>query len=84
MSRPLGVDFDGALYHVTSPGNAREYIFEEDGDRKAFLEILGKDARIVQAVHRYGYSQREVADFLDLHYAAVGRLANRFDTIIKT
>jgi len=31
---------------VTSRGNARENIFEEDGDRKAFLEILGKDARI--------------------------------------
>jgi len=54
MARPLRVDFDGALYHVTSRGNARENIFEEDGDRKAFLEILGKDARIVQAVHGYG------------------------------
>jgi len=77
MARPLRVDFDRALYHVTSRGNARENIFEEDGDRKAFLEILGKDARIVQAVHRYGYSLREVADFLDLHYATVSRLANR-------
>ena len=36
-----------------------------------------RDGRIVQAVHRYGYSQREVADFLDLHYATVSRLANR-------
>jgi predicted transcriptional regulator len=35
------------------------------------------NARIVQAVHHYGYSQGEVADFLDLHYAAVSRLANR-------
>ena len=83
MARPLRVDFDGALYHVTLRGNARKNIFE-DADRKAFLEILGKDARIVQATHRYGYSQRKVADFLDLHYAAVGRLANRFDTTIKT
>ena len=29
--------------------------------------------RIVQAVHRYGYSQRDVADFLDLHYATVSQ-----------
>jgi putative transposase len=36
-----------------------------------------RDARIVQAVHRYGYSQREVAEFLNLHYATVSRLANR-------
>ena len=35
------------------------------------------NARIVQAVHRYGYSQREIADFLDLHYVTVSRLANR-------
>ena len=36
-----------------------------------------RDTRIVQAVHRYGYSQKEVADFLNLHYATVSRLANR-------
>jgi putative transposase len=42
MARPLGVEFDGALYHVTSRGNARDDIFDGDGDRKAFLEILGK------------------------------------------
>ena len=36
-----------------------------------------RDALIVRAVHRHGYSQREVADFLDLHYATISRLANR-------
>lgn len=42
MARPLRVEFNGALYHVTSRGNARAAIFDDDGDRKAFLEILGK------------------------------------------
>ncbi len=42
MARPLRVEFDGAIYHVTSRGNAREDIFDDDGDRKAFLECLGK------------------------------------------
>jgi len=42
MARPLRVEFDGAIYHVTSRGNAREDIFDDDGDRKAFLETLGK------------------------------------------
>ena len=41
------------------------------------LSKTKRDALIVRAVHRYGYSQREVADFLDLHYATVSRLANR-------
>ena len=36
-----------------------------------------RDARIVHAVHRYGYSQRQVADYVNLHYATVSRLANR-------
>ncbi|MCS6304379.1 MAG: helix-turn-helix domain-containing protein [Nitrospira sp.] len=31
----------------------------------------------VQAVHRYGYSQRKVADMLGLHYATISRIANR-------
>ncbi len=43
-----------------------------------------RDTAIVQAVHRYGYSQREVADVLRLHYATVSRIANRSDTRNKT
>ncbi len=35
-----------------------------------------RDGLIVRAVHRYGYSQREVAEHLVLHYATVSRLAN--------
>jgi hypothetical protein len=31
----LRVEFDGALYHVTSRGNAREDIFDGDRDRQA-------------------------------------------------
>ena len=36
-----------------------------------------RDTAIGQAVHRYGYSQREVADWLGLHYSTVSRIANR-------
>ncbi len=41
MARPLRIEFPGAVYHVTSRGNARENIFVADGDRKRFLKILG-------------------------------------------
>jgi len=34
MARPLRLEFDGAIYHLTSRGNAREDIFDEDGDRE--------------------------------------------------
>ena len=44
MARPLRLEFEGALYHVMSRGNAREDIFLDDGDRTAFLANLGRVA----------------------------------------
>ena len=41
MIRPLRIEYPGAIYHITSRGNARERIFLEDADRLIFLEILG-------------------------------------------
>jgi len=40
VARPLRIEFPGALYHVTSRGNAREAIFHGDLDHDAFLEVL--------------------------------------------
>lgn len=40
MTRPLRLEFAGALYHLTSRGDRREDIFEDDNDREAFLAIL--------------------------------------------
>ncbi len=39
MARPLRIEYPGALYHVTSRGNAREDIFLDDGDRVKFLSV---------------------------------------------
>lgn len=41
MSRPLRLEFPNALYHVTSRGDRRENIYEDDDDCLKFLEILG-------------------------------------------
>jgi len=38
LARPLRIEFDGALYHVTSRGNAREPIFITDTHRVLFLD----------------------------------------------
>lgn len=40
MARQLRIEYEGALYHVTSRGNARQKIYQDDEDRKRFLEIL--------------------------------------------
>jgi putative transposase len=42
MSRPLRLEFPGALFHVTQRGNCRQDIFLDDDDRWFFLELLGK------------------------------------------
>lgn len=40
MARPLRIEYAGAVYHVTSRGNARESIFRDHQDRSMLLDIL--------------------------------------------
>ncbi len=42
MARPLRIEFSGAFYHVTSRGDRREAIFEDDEDRRSFLQTLAE------------------------------------------
>ena len=54
MARPLRLEFAGALYHVTSRGDRREDIYEDDEDRVAFLNVLASVARRFNwLVHAY-------------------------------
>jgi putative transposase len=41
MARPLRLEYPGALYHVTSRGNAQADIYLDDSDRRIFLRTLG-------------------------------------------
>lgn len=40
MTRPLRIEYPGAVYHVTSRGNAKQNIYNNDEDREKFLLIL--------------------------------------------
>ncbi|MDP2266382.1 MAG: transposase [Thiobacillus sp.] len=40
MTRPLRIEFPGAVYHVTSRGDRREPIFDDDVDRQAFIDVV--------------------------------------------
>jgi REP element-mobilizing transposase RayT len=42
MARPLRIEFAGALYHLTSRGDRREAIYEDDEDRQRFLDVLAE------------------------------------------
>jgi len=49
VARPLRVEWPGAVYHVTSRGDRREPIVEDDGDRQAWVAVLG------EACERFGW-----------------------------
>ena len=49
MARPLRIEYAGAVYHVTSRGNARQKIYFDDADRDLFL------AKLSEAQERYGF-----------------------------
>jgi hypothetical protein len=58
MARPLRIDYPGAVYHVTSWGNARAAIFLDDTDRQTFLDVLAS------AVEKYNWLCQEHAQRL--------------------
>jgi len=49
MARPLRIEYEGAVYHVTSRGNARSDIYLGDEDREMFLDVL------MHVVDRFGW-----------------------------
>ena len=42
MARPLRLEFPGAVYHLTSRGNARQEIYRDEVDRETFLTLVGQ------------------------------------------
>lgn len=40
MSRPLRIEYPGAVYHITSRGNEKKPVFKDDQDRNNFLNTL--------------------------------------------
>ena len=42
MARPLRIEYEGAIFHVTSRGNERRNIVRDGRDRRRFLDFLGR------------------------------------------
>lgn len=61
MARPLRLEFPGALYHVTSRGNARQDIVVDDRDRSQWLSFLA------HVVDRFGWLCHAYC-LMDNHY----------------
>ncbi len=50
MSRPLRLQYPGALYHVTARGNARQAIVRDDTDRQRFVTTVATMVEQYQVV----------------------------------
>lgn len=61
MVRPLRIEYPGAVYHVTSRGNARNDIYRNDHDRQNYLSILS------EVVKRYNWLCHAYC-MMDNHY----------------
>ena len=74
MARPLRVEYEGAIYHVTVRGNDRRNIFLDDRDRQRFLrQRKGSLLRPITAkmlCRHSGLTQREAGAILDLSTGA--------------
>lgn len=54
MSRPLGILYPNAFYHVTCRGNDRWVIYRDDHDRSRFVERVTAALKILNVrLHAY-------------------------------
>lgn len=82
MSRPLRIEFPDALYHVTARGDRREDIFEDDEDRRVFLDTF---SQVVTQFNGLCYASRLmgnhyhllIAEHFGVHFTTVGRVVRR-------
>jgi len=67
MSRPLQIEYPGALYHLTARGNSRDDIFLDDDDRHGFLRMFGVFCSRISRIQRMildGMMQLEVNELV--------------------
>ncbi len=50
MPRAKRIDYEGAVYHITSRGNERRKIFLDEADRWVFLRILGEVSELHKVI----------------------------------
>jgi putative transposase len=56
-----------------------EKIFPEN-----ILQDIGKrNGKIKEAVERYGYRQREIADYLEMHFTSISRILRERELLTK-
>lgn len=82
MARPLRLEFEGAIYHVTARGDRREAIFQDDSDRKMLLAIVGQAMeRFDAVVYAYCLMENHYHFVLRTHQSNLSRLMRHINGI---
>lgn len=82
MARPLRIEFPGAVYHVTSRGNAQASIFLDDIDRSTFLAVLGLTMRRFNVIcHAYCLMTNHFHLLLETPDANLSKAMRQFNSV---
>jgi len=82
LARPLRIEFPGAIYHVTSRGNAQASIFLDDIDRSTFLAVLELTMRRFNVIcHAYCLMTNHFHLLLETPDANLSKAMRQFNSV---
>jgi len=70
MTRPLRIEYAGAVYHITARRPSLDKIFLKN----MIVDKRRRDKKIIDAVQKYGYTQQQIAAHLNMHYSTISNL----------
>ena len=81
MTRPLRIEYENALYHVTCRGNGGEAVFRDEKDRRRFLDSLAESLNLFRVeLHCYVLMVNHFHFLLRTLEANLSRFMQRFNT----
>jgi REP element-mobilizing transposase RayT len=81
MARPIRIEYEGAVYHVTLRGNERRPIFKTDGDRERFIQTLSDSVeRYDVRLYLYCLMSNHVHMVLETPRGNLSRFMHRLQT----
>ena len=81
MARPIRIEYEGAVYHVTLRGNERKPIFKTDADRERFIRTLSDSVdRFDIRLYLYCLMHNHVHLVLETPRANLSRFMHRLQT----
>ena len=81
MVRPLRIEYEGALYHITARGNEQRDIFLEEGDWGRFLSLLKEVSQRYRAIiHAYCLMKNHYHLLLETTRANLSQVMHNLNT----